>query len=369
MSGHILVVDDVEDNREVVRARLESQGFVVTTADDGEAALMAVAASPPDLILLDVMMPKLDGIETVKRLKADTSLPFIPVILLTAKTDSKDVVAGLDAGADEYLTKPIDHSALLARVNAMLRIKTLQDQVALQARELVEWNQSLEERVAAQLNEIERISRLKRFLSPQIADAIASDAGESALKSHRREITVLFCDLRGFTAFAETAEPEDVMQVLSEYHSAVGELIFEHQGTLERFAGDGIMVFFNDPVPAADHCERAVKLGIGIRDAVTELSKEWSKRGFQLGIGIGIAAGYATLGRIGFDKRFDYAAIGTVTNVAARLCVEASSGQILLSQRVAAAIEGAIRARLLEDRTFKGLHAPIAVYELASAGT
>lgn len=362
----ILVVDDVEDNREIVRARLESQGFTVETADDGEAALAAVTAHPPDLILLDVMMPRLDGIETVKRLKADEKLPFIPVILLTAKSDTKDVVAGLEAGADEYLTKPIDHGALLARVRAMLRIKTLQDQVARQAHELAEWNRRLEERVADQVGEIERISRLKRFLSPQIADAIASDAGETALKSHRREITVLFCDLRGFTAFAETAEPEDVMQVLSEYHKNVGELIFEHQGTLERFAGDGIMVFFNDPVAAPDHCERAVRLGIGIRDGVSGLARGWSKRGFKLGIGIGIAAGYATLGRIGFEKRFDYAAIGTVTNVAARLCGEASSGQILLSQRVATAIEGTIDARLLEDRALKGLHAPIAVYELTT---
>jgi class 3 adenylate cyclase len=248
----------------------------------------------------------------------------------------------------------------------MLRIKALQDQVSQQAHELAEWNAKLQERVAAQVAEIERMSRLKRFLSPQVADVIASDAGEGALQSHRREITVLFCDLRGFTAFAETSEPEDVMQVLGEYHAAVGELIFEHQGTLERFAGDGIMVFFNDPVPCADHCERAVRLGVVIRDAVTTLALDWQRRGFKLGIGVGIAAGYATLGRIGFDKRFDYAAIGTVTNVAARLCGEAAAGQILLSRRVAAAIEGTIATRLLEDRTLKGLHAPVPVYELSS---
>ncbi len=363
----ILVVDDVEDNREIVRARLESQGFTVATAEDGEAALAAVAANPPDLILLDVMMPNLDGIETVKRLKADAALPFIPVILLTAKSDSKDVVAGLDAGADEYLTKPFDHGALLARVKAMLRIKALQDEVSRQARELAEWNAKLEERVAAQVGEIERMSRLKRFLSPQVAEVIASDAGEAALRSHRREITVLFCDLRGFTAFAETSEPEDVMLVLREYHEAVGERIFEHQGTLERFAGDGIMVFFNDPVPCADHCERAVRLGLAINAAVSGLAQGWQRRGFKLGIGVGIAAGYATLGRIGFDKRFDYAAIGTVTNLAARLCGEAAPGQILLSQRVATAIEGAVATRLLEDRTLKGLHAPVPVYELVAS--
>jgi len=361
----ILVVDDVADNREIVRARLESQGYEITTADDGEAALAAVAESPPDLILLDVMMPKLDGIETVKRLKADTTLPFIPVILLTAKTDTKDVVAGLEAGADEYLTKPFDHGALLARVRAMLRIKALQDEVSRQARELSDWNAKLEERVAAQVGEIDRMSRLKRFLSPQIAEIVASDASETVLKSHRRDISVLFCDLRGFTAFSETSEPEDVMQVLREYHEVVGERIFEHQGTLERFAGDGIMVFFNDPVPCTDHCERAVRLGLAIRDAVSALAQTWQRRGFKLGIGVGIAAGYATLGRIGFDKRFDYAAIGTVTNLAARLCGEASAGQILLSQRVAAGVGDVIETRLLEDRALKGLHAPVPVYELS----
>ena len=364
----VLVVDDVEDNRDIVRARLESQGYLVVTANDGEAALAAVAAHPPDVILLDVMMPRLDGIETVRRLKADASLPFIPVILLTAKSDTKDVVAGLDAGADEYLTKPFDHGALVARVRAMLRIKTLQDQVTRQAKELAAWNAQLESRVAAQVGEIERMARLKRFLSPQVADVIASDAGEAALASHRRDITVLFCDLRGFTAFAETAEPEDVMQVLREYHAAAGERIYAHQGTLERFAGDGIMVFFNDPVPCADHCERAVRLSIAIRNAVGALNEGWQRRGFKLGLGIGIAAGYATLGRIGFDQRFDYAAIGTVTNLAARLCGEAESGQILLSQRVATAVEGVVRSQLLADRTLKGLHAPVPVYTLELAG-
>lgn len=360
----ILVVDDVEDNREILRTRLEVQGYVVATACDGEAALAAVKAEPPDLILLDVMMPGLDGIATVKRLKADGALPFIPVILLTAKSDTKDVIAGLEAGADEYLTKPFDHGALLARVSAMLRIKALQDQVSRQAAELVAWNRELEARVAAQVGVIERMSRLKRFLSPQIAEMIASEDGEAALESHRREITVVFCDLRGFTAFAETSEPEDIMDVLRGYHEAVGERIFHHQGTLERFAGDGVMVFFNDPVPCADHCERAVRLAIDIRDCVSTLAQSWQKRGFKLGIGIGIAAGYATLGRIGFDKRFDYAAIGTVTNLAARLCGEAGDGQILLSQRVATAIEATFPSRLIADRTLKGLHGSVPIYGL-----
>jgi adenylate cyclase len=366
---NILVVDDVADNREVLRARLEAHGFSVSVAGDGQEALDVVSRSIPDLILLDVMMPRLDGIETVRRLKSDRSLPFIPVILLTARSDSKDVVAGLDAGADEYLTKPFDHSALLARVAAMLRIKDLQDEVSRQAAELADWNSELEKRVAEQIAEIERMSRLKRFLSPQVAEVIASEGGEAALKSHRREVTVLFCDLRGFTAFAETSEPEDVMRVLGQYHAAVGELIFHHDGTLERFAGDGIMVFFNDPVPCADHWQRAVKLGIDIRKQVTALSETWRMSGFSLGVGIGIAAGYATLGRIGFEKRYDYAAIGTVTNLAARLCSEAEAGQILMSQRVATAVGASFATINLEDRALKGLHAPVPVFALMDQGT
>src|SRR5580700_8513766 len=233
----ILVVDDVPDNVEILQMRLESQGYEVVTAGDGVEALEKTRELRPDLILLDIMMPKMDGIETVKRLKADASLPFIPVILVTAKADGVDVVAGLESGGDDYLTKPVDHAALSARVRAMLRIKALHDTVQTQARRLEEqagelaiWNKTLEERVAAQIGEIERIGRLKRFLAPQIAETIASSGGEAILESHRRDILVLFCDMRGFTALAETAEPEDVMAVLREYHCALGPLIHRYEG-------------------------------------------------------------------------------------------------------------------------------------------
>src|SRR5947209_7366363 len=214
----ILVVDDVPDNVDILQMRLESQGYEVVTAGDGAEALQKTRELLPDLILLDIMMPKMDGIETVKRLKADASLPFIPVILVTAKADASDVVAGLESGGDDYLTKPVDHAALSARVRAMLRIKGLHDTVQIQAQrleeqasELAAWNKTLEERVAAQIVEIGRISRLKRFLAPQIAETIVASGGEALLESHRRDIVVLFCDMRGFTALAETAEPEDVM--------------------------------------------------------------------------------------------------------------------------------------------------------------
>jgi adenylate cyclase len=368
----ILVVDDVPDNVDILQMRLESQGYEVVTAGDGVEALEKTRELLPDLVLLDIMMPKLDGIETVKRLKADASLPFIPVILVTAKADGADVVAGLESGGDDYLTKPVDHAALSARVRAMLRIKALHDTVQAQARrleeqsaELAAWSKTLEERVVAQVSEIERIGRLKWFLAPQIAQRIVSSGGEAILESHRRDIVVLFCDMRGFTAFSETAEPEDVMAVLREYHDALGPLVHRYEGTLDRFTGDGMLVVFNDPVPCPDPALRAVRLAVEMRDAAVSLARSWMARGHEIGFGVGIAQGYATLGRIGFEGRFDYTAIGTVTNVAARLCAEAKDGQILVTQRVAAAIDKIAELQQLGDIAFKGLSRPIAVLNVS----
>ncbi|HMD64426.1 MAG TPA: response regulator [Stellaceae bacterium] len=370
--ARILVVDDVPDNVDILQTRLESQGYEVATAGDGVEALEKIRELLPDLVLLDIMMPKMDGIETVKRLKTDASLPFIPVILVTAKADGKDVVAGLESGGDDYLTKPVDHAALSARVRAMLRIKALHDTVQTQARRLEEqaaelgiWNRTLEERVATQVSEIERVSRLKWFLAPQIAETIVSSEGEAIIESHRRDIVVLFCDMRGFTAFSETAEPEDVMAVLREYHSALGPLIHGYEGTLERFTGDGMLVIFNDPVPCPDPALRAVRLAVDMREAAALLTRSWTARGHEIGFGIGIAQGYATLGRIGFEGRFDYTAIGTVTNVAARLCAEARDGQILVTQRVAAAIDKLAELQHLGDLALKGLSRPIAVLNVS----
>src|SRR5271166_1483667 len=266
----ILIVDDIEANRDILDARLRPHGYELFQAADGEEALAIAREHLPDIILLDIMMPKLDGIEVTRRLKADSSLPFMPVILVTAKADTKDVVSGMEAGADEYLTKPIDQPALVARVKSMLRIKALHDEVQAQAGELANWNRTLERRVADQLAEIERANRLKRFLAPQIVDLILSSGDERALESHRRDITVLFCDLRGFTAFAETGEPEEVMAVLNEYHAALGALIHRFEGTLNHFAGDGVMVLFNDPLQCPDPSERAVRMAVGMRDSVSE---------------------------------------------------------------------------------------------------
>ena len=307
----------------------------------------------PDLILLDIMMPKIDGLEVVRRLKADARLPFIPVILVTAKASPKDVVAGLDAGGDDYLTKPIDHGALVARVRAMLRIKALHDEV--QA-----LNQGLEAKVRDQVE----VGRLRRFLAPQLAQAIVSAGDDKMLENHRREVVAVFCDLRGFTSFSETAEPEDIMAVLAEYHGAVGPLIRKYEGTLDRFTGDGMMVFFNDPLPCPDAPERAARLAIEMRDAVAALAPSWKRRGHVLGVGIGMAQGYATLGRIGFEDRFDYTAIGAVINLAARLCADAGDGQILTSGRLAASVGDMVEVDELGDRALRGMSRPIAVVNL-----
>jgi adenylate cyclase len=368
----ILVVDDTPENVEILQARLTSHGYDVLTAADGEQAIAVATAEHPDLILLDVMMPKLDGIEVCRRLRSDSSLPFMPIILVTVRTESRDVVAGLEAGADEYLTKPVDHAALVARVKSMLRTKALHDTVQqqatrleVQAAELAEWNRTLATRVEEQLGELERVSRLKRFFSPQLAEMIVSAGGERLLESHRREITVVFGDLRGFSTFAETAEPENVMDVLREYHGAVGPAVTEFEGTLERFTGDGFMVFFNDPIPCTDDpTARAVRMAVTMQDRVRKLVAAWGRRGDHLDFGLGIALGYATLGKIGFEGRIDYAAIGTVTNLAARLCGEAKGGQVLVTSRVLAAVEDLVEAEPIGELSLKGFQRPLAVWNV-----
>jgi adenylate cyclase len=367
----ILIVDDNPTNLEVLQVRLRANGYALITAVDGEDALAKVREFEPDLVLLDVMMPKLDGISVVRQLKQDSRLRFIPVILVTAKADTRDLVAGLDAGGDDYLTKPFEQAALMARVRSMLRIKELHDTVQAQSAQLQEqteqlstWNQRLEQRVGEQLGEIERISRLQRFLAPQVAKMIASSDTEAQLASHRREVTVVFCDLRGFTSFTESSEPEEVMAVLGEYHESLGGLIFHYEGTLERFLGDGIMIVFNDPIPCADHSERAVRLALDMRASVDQLASGWRRKGHVLGFGIGIASGFATLGQIGFEHRREYTAIGSVTNLASRLCDEARPGQIVINQRVFGAIEPSVEAAHIGDLSLKGFNRPIPAYEI-----
>jgi adenylate cyclase len=362
----LLVVDDNEDNRYTLTRRLDRLGYTnVATATNGREALEVLQAKPIDLVLLDIMMPDMNGYEVLERLKADPQRRHIPVIMISAIDEVESVIRCIELGAEDYLSKPFNPTLLRARVGASLERKKLHDQVRAQAADLAAWNQTLEQRVADQLTEIERVGRLKRFLSPQIADLVVSSGdSERVLESHRRAVTVVFCDLRGFTSFAETAEPEEVMAVLGAYHEVLGPLIHRYEGTLERFAGDGLNVLFNDPLPCPDPSVRAVRMAVEMRDAVANLAIKWRKLGHELGFGMGIAHGYATLGRIGFEGRYDYSAIGTVVNLAARLCNEARSGQILVDGKVHTAVETLTDTEPLGEVALKGMQRPVAVFNI-----
>jgi adenylate cyclase len=258
----------------------------------------------------------------------------------------------------------VDHGALVARVDSMLRIKALTDTVQAQSAKLAEWNATLEKRVNEQLQQLENLSRLKRFFSPHLAEAILSGGAADPLVTHRREVVVVFLDLRGFTAFAETSEPEEVMGVLREYHAQMGKLIMDHEGTLERFTGDGMMIFFNDPVVVDNPSERAIRMAMAMRERVNQLSERWRKHGHDLSLGIGIAKGFATIGAIGFEGRLDYGAVGTVTNMAARLCGKAKGGQILTNRKTLTDFEALAEAEAIGELTMKGFAKPISAFNV-----
>jgi len=358
----ILVVDDTPVNLKLLGDLLSAKGYTIATAASGPEALEKIDRDPPDLVLLDVMMPGMSGYEVCKKLRENPATAILPVVMVTALDPSQERVKGIDAGADDFLTKPINQPELLARVRSLLRVKSLWDQLG-------DLNRTLESRVAEQVGQLERLGKLKRFFSPQLAEAIVNGGADDPLKSHRREVTVVFIDLRGFTAFAETAEPEEVMSVLREYHAAMGELILTHEGTLERFTGDGMMIFFNDPVPVPNPQERAVRMALAMRARVDDLMRGWRKRGYELDFGVGIAEGYATIGAIGFEGRWDYGAIGTVTNLAARLCGEAKPGQILISRKLHGRVDDLVAAEAVGELALKGFSRPVSAYNLTALKT
>src|SRR6058998_2414875 len=327
MPEKILVVDDVPVNVKLLADLLAGKGYAVVTAASGAEALEQIEKEQPGLVLLDVMMPDMSGYEVCRQIRDNPATAMLPVVMVTALDPTQERVKGIEAGADDFLTKPINQPELLARVKSLLRIKLLHD-------ELADWNRTLERRVEQQLAQLDRLERLKRFFSPQLAELIVSGDAEDPLKTHRREITVVYLDLRGFTAFAETSEPEEVMGVLHEYHAEMGQLILQHEGTLEHFAGDGMMIFFNDPLPVPNPAERAILMALAMRERVKDLTVKWRKLGYELDFGVGIAQGYATIGAIGFEGRWEYGAIGSVPNLAARLCGEAKPGEILVTQRL-----------------------------------
>ena len=367
MAAKILVVDDTPMNVKILADVLTFKGFTVVTAGGGTEGLAKVASEAPDLVLLDVMMPDLDGYSVCRAIRANPATALLPVVMVTALDPSGERVKGIEAGADDFLSKPINQPELLARVKSLLRIKGYQDTIESQRAELAALNTGLEARVAEQVGQIERLARLKRFLTPKVADLIIAGEIGDPLQTRRREVTVMFIDLRGFTAFTETGEPEEVMRVLREYHTALGEIITAHDGTVEHFAGDGVMVVFNDPLPVAQHELQAVKMALAVRVAVGELAVNWRKHGHALDFGIGIAQGYATIGAIGFEGRRDYGTIGTVCNTAARLCGEARPGQILISQRVSVRVEDVVSIESAGELTLKGLSKPLPAFSVTGA--
>lgn len=358
MLKKILIVDDEPFNLDLLEQELGEYDYAIERASDGVEALEKTESFKPDVILLDYMMPRMNGLEVTKRLRAEPAHRGIPVILLTAKATQEDKVAGLDAGADDYVTKPFDSFELLARVRAMLRLKEMHDT-------LEEWNRTLADKVKQQVAEIDRMARLKRYLAPQIAETILTE-DEALFKTHRREITIVFLDLRGFTAFSDSAEPEEVMDFLRHYHAEMGRLVFKFEGTLERFVGDGIVVIFNDPIACEDHAQKAACMALEMRDRVKELRAGWRKKGYDLDLGVGLAAGYATLGTMGFEGRMDYGTVGNLPNLAARLCAEAKGGQVLTDQKTMSRLEESFDAEPIEELNLKGIGRPILAYNIVA---
>jgi signal transduction histidine kinase/class 3 adenylate cyclase len=336
----VLVAEDNADMRRYLESVLGQHNRVVL-AKDGVDALEQARALRPDLILTDAMMPRMSGYDLLKAIRADQAHRSVPVIFLTARVGEEARVESLEAGADDYISKPFNESELLARVRNMIRARA-------QERELAELQKE----------------KLARFLPTHLADMITSGDRDDFLKGHRAEVTVLYIDLRGFTAFAGTAAPEDLMAILRQYQAEMGKLITDYNGTLEQYAGDSLMVFFNDPIPMPNHAEQAVRLAIAMRDRANQLQEQWSRQGFNLGAGIGMAVGYATLGIVGFERRTGYTAIGPVTNLACRLSSEAKHGQILVAGRLLQLVESLVEAQSVGDLVLKGIQQPVSAYSI-----
>ena len=354
-----LVVDDSSVNRKVLARHLATLDIEAREAANGREALDVLHGDGAGvgIVLLDIEMPELDGYATLAAIKGDEALRHIPVIMISAVEELDSVVRCIEMGATDYLPKPFNPAILEARVRSSLAGKRLHDLEVESAARQAELLRTIESQK----------EELSRFLSPQVAALVSSPEGVALLAGHRRLATSVFCDLRNFTPFSEAAEPEEVLGVLREYHRMMGELIVEHAGTLEHFAGDGMMVFFNDPVLQEDHVERAVRMALAMRDRFEVLSADWTRRGYGLGFGVGIATGYATLGRIGFEGRYDYGMVGTAVITAARLSSAAGPGQILLSPRSHEAVAGAFDVEDVGELQLKGFSRPLATVNVLRA--
>jgi adenylate cyclase len=364
VNGDILVVDDTPANIRLFEAILTTHGYSVRSATNGPDALSVIASDrPPDVVLLDIQMEGMDGYEVCRQIRADERSAMLPVIMVTA-SGNDEKVHSLESGADDFIARPFDQAELLARVRSLLRIKRYHDTVLGQSAELAAWNRLLEEQVNEQVEEVQRLQRLRRFLSANVAEAVISSGDESLLEPHRREVALLFCDLRGFTHFAAVAEPEEVLVALQAYHQVIGEIVKRHSATVGFFAGDGVMMFFNDPFPCEDPALRAITAAAELRDGMRIFVDRWEQRGHTLGIGAGVTFGFATLGLIGFEGRYEYTAIGPMVNLAARLCDEAKAGEILLGQRAVAAVQNEVRVTLRGEAQLRGIDGATPLWSL-----
>jgi adenylate cyclase len=360
----ILVVDDTPGNVKLLTDLLTVKGYEVATAESGHEALARIDADCPDLVLLDVMMPGMNGYEVCQRIRQNPATEILPVVMVTALDPAQERTKGIEAGADDFLGKPVNQQELLARVRSLLKVKEYYDTIQDQKAELAEWNKKLESRVEEQLAQLENMGRLKRFLSPHLAEMVLAGEAADPLKPHRSAVTVVYIDLRGFTAFSQVSEPEEIMTVLNEYHAEMGALIQEFEGTIDHFVSDGIMVIFNDPVPVPNPTELAIRMVIAMREQMVNLKLKWQKHGYELDCGYGIAHGYATIGAIGFGGRWDYSTIGTVANLASRLCDESKGPQIIINQKTLSHIEDIVETEPLGLLDLKGFPKPINSYNV-----
>ena len=355
MAERILVVDDQRTNAEMIAGLLRNLGYEIDIAQDGDEALRLVEAKAPDLIVSDILMPGIDGYELCRRLRASSATALLPVILVTS-AEQTERIKGVEAGADDFLTRPVNWPELFGRVRRLLQVKGLQD-------EIKNLNAKLEHRVRDQVAQLERLSRMKRFFSRAVAEAIVA-GGEELLEPHRREITAVFLDLRGFTAFTDRADPDEVMDLLREYHATLGRTVDEFGGTLEHFAGDGVMIFFNDPIEVENPAERAIRMALAMQRAFNPIAEAWAKLGHDVGLGVGIAQGDTTLGVIGFEQRWEYAAIGNVPNLAARLCGSAHAGEIILDLQTEQDIVHIAETEFVGALSLRGFQQPVPAFRL-----
>src|SRR5512145_103833 len=355
MAERILVVDDQRTNAEMIAGLLRNLGYEIDIAQDGDEALRLVEAKAPDLIVSDILMPGIDGYELCRRLRASSATALLPVILVTS-AEQTERIKGVEAGADDFLTRPVNWPELFGRVRRLLQVKGLQD-------EIKNLNAKLEHRVRDQVAQLERLSRMKRFFSRAVAEAIVA-GGEELLEPHRREITAVFLDLRGFTSFTDRADPDEVLELLRAYHATLGRTVDEFGGTLEHFAGDGVMIFFNDPIEVDNPAERAVRMALALQRAFNPIADAWAKLGHDVGLGIGIAQGDTTLGVIGFEQRWEYAAIGNVPNLAARLCGSAHAGEIILDLQTEQDIVHIAETEFVGALSLRGFQQPVPAFRL-----